>query len=203
VQAQQQAAAVVVAARALQIVDEATNAQGLEMLAQARKQTKTIDALRRKFVDPLNKHIKDINAFFKEGAAPLEEADRILTKKTRDWRAKVDEANRAAEAKLKAQAEAQHARDVAKAEAKGQEPPPCMPIVPTVAPPAKTVATETGTVTFVERWSFEITDAALVPRELCCPDEKKIGQMVRAKAWQPDAAPAGVRITVSQEPTVR
>ena len=203
VQAQEQAAAVVVAARELAIVDEATNARGLEMLATARRQAKNIDALRRKFVDPLNKHIKDINAFFKAGAAPLEDANRILSVKTRDYRAKVAEEARKEEERLRLLAEKRHERAVEKAEARGEEPPPLMPIVPTVAAPAKTISTDSARVTFVERWSFEITDAAAVPRELCCPDEKKIGQLVRAKFWQPDAAPAGIRITVTQEPTVR
>ncbi len=160
-QRQQAAAAIVQQAQALTICDEASLNRALAMLSQCRGEIKAVDALRRRFVDPLNDHVKDINRFFADNVAPLKEADGIIVTKSSTYR-----------------------RDV--------------------QAPAKTVTTDNGaTVTFVERWSFEITAPKDVPRDLCCPDEKKIGQMVRAKVWQPEEAPAGIRITVNREPTVR
>jgi hypothetical protein len=191
-------------ARALEVVDEASNGLALTMIAECRKATSRIDDLRRKFVDPLNAHVKNINSFFKDQVAPADEANRILTKKASDYRMKVAEAARKEQERLRLLAEKRQQAAAEKAEAKGLEAPPVMPIVPTVAAPAKTVQTDTGAkVTFVERWSFEVTDPDAVARNLCCPDEKKIGQMVRAKVWKPEDAPAGIRITVTQEPTVR
>jgi hypothetical protein len=202
-EAASQALSIVEQARGLDIVDEATNGRALTMLSQARKYTKEIDALRHGFVDPLNAHIKDINAYFADKAAPAKEADTILAQKTSRYRAAVQEAARKEQERLRLLQEKRQERAVAKAEERGVEPPPVVVLIPTVAPPAKTVQTGSGSITFVERRTFEITDAAAVPRDLCCPDEKKIGQMVRAKAWEPQNAPAGIRIIVTQEPSVR
>lgn len=205
IEATSRAAAVLTRAQAITVKDQATEAEATDLLAEARKGTKGIEALRRSFVDPLNEHVKNINAFFRRGATPLADADRLLGQKLTDYRAKVAEAARKEEERLRAQQEAKHAKAVERAEAKGLEAPPAMPLVPTIARPAKTVEASDGgaKVTYVERWGFEITDAAAVPREFCCPDEKKIGQLVRAKFWQPDQAPPGIKITVTHEPTVR
>lgn len=44
------------------------------------------------------------------------------------------------------------------------------------------VETDVGRATITERWTYEIIDANLVPRDYCCPDEKRIGQLVRGGA---------------------
>jgi hypothetical protein len=60
------------------------------------------------------------------------------------------------------------------------------PIVPATAT-TRRVMTRAATV-----WRFEVTDATLVPREFCCPDERKIREHVNRNK---DAAGiAGVRI---------
>jgi len=203
-EAQTQVRTIADEARDLVICDEATNGTGLSMLAQCRKATKRIDELKKRWLDPLNRQIKVIRDDFDAMAAPAREADQILARKTADYRMKVQEAARKEQERLRILAEKRQERAAAKAEERGCEPPAIIPLMPTVAPPAKTVETESGAkITFVERWSFEITDAAAVPRDLCCPDEKKIGQLTRAKFWSPDKAPAGIRIIVTQEPSVR
>jgi hypothetical protein len=45
-------------------------------------------------------------------------------------------------------------------------------------PPSRSLPTVSGT-RKQTYWKFEITDPGLVPREYCCPDEKKIGEFVR------------------------
>lgn len=203
-EAQQQVAEVVRVAAAVEIHTEVDYAQAMDLLAECRRRAKAIDGLRIKFVGPLNDHIKVVNKFFKDAAQPLKEADAILASKGTDYRAEVQAKVDKENARQRKLAEQRQQRAADKAEATGTVPPVAMPVVPTVAPPAKTVATASGgKVTMVERWSFQITDASAVPRDLCCPDEKKIGQLVRAKAWQPEEAPPGIAITVTQEPTVR
>jgi hypothetical protein len=190
-------------ARALQIVDAQTFDLAASMLAQARKATKRIDALRTLFVKPLNDHVKTINAFFAEMAGPASEADRILAGKTNAWRAKVAEDARKEQERLRKLQEQRYERAVAKAEVRGVEPPPMAPIIPTVAAPAKTVTTTTGEkLTYRKNYSFEITDPLPVPRDWCCPDEKKIGQAVRAQIITEANAPAGIRVIVSETSSV-
>lgn len=191
-------------ARELTIVDEPTNNRALTMLATARKYTKSIDALKKRWLDPLNDQIKLIRGDFDQMAAPAKEADQILARKTADYRFKVAEAARKEQERLRLLAEKRQERAEARAAERGVEPPPVQPLIPTVAPPAKTVATDGGAkVTFRKQFHFEITDAGKVPREWCCPDEKKIGQAVRAEILTAENAPAGIRIWSTEEPTVR
>lgn len=191
-------------ARALTIVDEATNGQALDMLAQCRKAGKRIDALKKRWLAPLDAQIKLIRSDFDEMAAPAKEADAILSRKTSSYRMQVQEAARKEQQRLRLLAEKRQAAAAAKAEVRGVEPPPVMPIVPTVAPPAKTVATDSGAkVTYRKQYHFEIVDAAAVPRDWCSPDEKKIGAAVRAQILTADNCPAGVRVWVTEEATVR
>ena len=67
------------------------------------------------------------------------------------------------------------------------------PVVHVEAPP------KVDGVSYVEHWTFEITDPASIPREYLIPDEKKIRQVVRV--LKGDAKIAGVRIYA--EKTVR
>jgi hypothetical protein len=190
-------------ARELVICDEKSNGLALDMLSQVRKAVKRIDALKKRWLDPLNEQIKLIRSDFDAMAAPAREADAILARKTSEYRMKVAEEARKEQERLRLLAERRQERAVAKAEERGVEPPPVMPIVPTVAPPAKTVATESGTVTYRKQFHFEITDASAVPREWCIPDEKKIGAAARAEVIGPNNPLPGVRVWVTEEATVR
>lgn len=57
--------------------------------------------------------------------------------------------------------------------------------------------------TYRKQTHMEITDANAVPREWCCPDEKKIGAAARAGIITHENCPAGVRVWVTEEATVR
>lgn len=204
VEVQEQALSIVDEARELAIVDEASNNYALDMLSRARKYTKNIDALKRRWLNPLNDQIKLIRSDFDAMAAPAKEADQILSRKTSDYRSKVQEAARKEQERLRKLAEARQERAAAKAEARGEEPPPVMPIIPTVAAPAKTVKTDGGAqITYRKQTHFEITDAAAVPREYLSVDEKKVGAAVRAGIATPENPIPGVRIWITEEATVR
>lgn len=191
-------------ARDLVIVDETTNALALDLLSQVRKAGKRIDALKKRWLDPLNAQIKLIREDFDAMSAPAKEADQILARKTSDYRMKVQEAARKEQERLRLLAEKRQAKAAERAEERGVEAPPVMPIVPTVAAPAKTVATESGAkVTYRKQTHFEITNATEVPREWCVPDEKKLGAAARAGIITPENSPAGVRVWITEEATVR
>lgn len=188
-------------ARDLEITDEATNAVALDLLGQVRKAGKRIDALKRRWLDPLNAQVKVIRDDFAAMAAPAAEADRILSQKTSAYRTKVAEAARKEQERLRLLAEKRQERAAVRAEERGVEPPPVMPIVPTVAAPAKTVATESGAkITYRKTPHMEITDPDAVPRQFCSPDEKKC----RAALVNGIVAEIpGVRYWVTEEATVR
>lgn len=191
-------------ARELQIIDEASNALALELLAQVRRAGKHIDALKKRWLDPLNAQIKLIRSDFDAMAAPAKEADAIIARKTSEYRMKVQEAARKEQERLRLLAERRQERAAEKAAERGTDPPPVMPIVPTVAAPAKTVATDSGArVTYRKQTHFEVTDPAAVPREYLSVDERKIGAAVRAGIVGPDNPLPGVRIWVTEEPVVR
>ena len=190
-------------ARELEIVDEASNAQALNMMAACRKAGKRMDALKKRWLDPLNSQLKLIRSDFDTMAAPAKEADRILTQKTGAYRMKVAEAARKEQARLNALAARRQEKAAARAEERGEDAPPVIPLVPTVAAPAKTVATDEGKVTYRKTPHFEIVDASAVPREYLSVDEKKIGAAVRSGIATPDAPIPGVRIWITEEPVVR
>ena len=189
-------------ARALEIVDEPTYNIALSVLAQCRKAGKRFDDLKKKWTAPLKQQVKDqcgvIERDLDEMAAPAREADAVLTAKTNAWRLKVAELARKAQEHDRLKQERAHERAVERAEAKGVEPPPMSPVLPTYAPPAKTVETADGSrVTFTRRFHMEIEDASLLPREYLVPDEVKIRKVASAGIQIP-----GVRSWYTEEPSV-
>ena len=191
-------------ARELEIRDEATNALALDMLSSARKAHKRIEALKKRWLDPLNAQGKLIRDDFAAMAAPAKEADQILAAKTSAYRAKVAEAARKEQERLRLLAEKRQERAAERAEAKGVEPPQVIPIAPTVAPPAKSVETDSGAkITYRTQTHFEVVDAALVPDTYKTIDERKIGAAVRAGIATPEDPIPGVRIWVTEEAVVR
>lgn len=188
----------------LDVVDDPSNDFALSLLADLRAAVKQIEMHKQRYTKPLNDHLKMIRGDFDRMAAPAIEASGILSKKIGVYRAKLDEAARKEQERLRLQAERKQERAAERAEAKGLEPPIPQPIVPKVAPPAKTVTTTSGAkVTFRSVPKFEIVDEALVPREYLKVDEVKIGAAVRSKlATEANPIP-GVRIWVDQEPVTR
>jgi hypothetical protein len=203
-QAETQVRTIADVARELEIRDEATNAEALDMLSQARKACKRIEALKKRWLDPLNRQVKLIRDDFTAMAAPAKEADQILSVKTSAYRAKVAEAARKEQERLRLLAEKRQAKAAERAEAKGVEPPPVIPIAPTVAPPAKSVQTDSGSrVTYRTQTHFEVTDAALVPDAYKTIDERKIGAAVRSGIATSENPIPGVRIWTTEEAVVR
>lgn len=121
-------------------------------------------------------------------AAKAEQAAREKREREEAKARALEEQGRAAEAeaKRKAAEEAEAAR-MREAEAK-RAAAASMPVAPVVHMEAPKIAG----VSSRQVWKFEITDAALLPREYLAPDEKAIGAVVRALGERANIA--GVRV---------
>lgn len=107
-------ATVVEQARAIDVrtPDEASFATAfLSRIATAKRQG---EAARRFLVDPLNEHVKRINAQFKETAAPLDEADQVVRQKVLTYQREAQ--RQAAEEQARLDAERRAAEEAAEAE---------------------------------------------------------------------------------------
>lgn len=165
---------VVAKAETFEIVSELTAAEAngtLRWIAGAKQE---LEERRKFFVKPLNDHVKEINALFKEVGDPLNIADRLMRTKVIEWRKQVEEVARKKQAELQRRAEQARARQEEKAAAKGEPPPPPAP-VPTIEVP-KTA----GGVTTVKTWTFEITDITKVPRTYLDLNETLVRKHIRA-----------------------
>lgn len=142
----------------------ATAAQVLNWIAVTKKK---IEERRKFFVQPLNEQVDKINALFKGYVRPLTDARAIMDEKIIVWNRKQEAERLAEEEKVRRQAEKLSKKTgVAVQEIIESAP---------VAEVPKTV----GTLTVTKRWTHEILDPLVVPREYLMVDEVKIGRAVR------------------------
>jgi hypothetical protein len=180
----------------LNVVDEATNTVALDMLWRVRKAGKRIDALKTRWLDPLNAQIKLIRSDFDAMAAPARKADVILARKTSEYRLALAEAVAAEQRRL--EEETKKAIELADLyRALGETPAP-VPVV-LVAPPPKSVTTNAGSkITYRSTVHFEVENESLIPAEFWFIDQSKLGVAIRAGQTIP-----GVRVWKTEEPVVR
>lgn len=154
----------------------------------------TIRDLRAKVAETFDGIISKAHAAHKEAVAqkkrfddPLDEGQRAIRRKMNDYDAeqdrirKLEQAKLEAEAKRKAEEEAlELAAELEKAGLKEEaafvvENPeqPAQVIIPKTTPKVEGFHPRTN-------WTFDVIDAALVPREYLCLDMVKIGKVVRA-----------------------
>ncbi len=122
--------------------EEVTASEKLALVVEARK---NLETQRKFFVQPLNKHVKDINAFFKQYSGRVDKTEKSIKEAIKAYRAAV---------RL---AEQENEDDLAPS---------------TIEPPKKTKGGKTVGSSF--RWIFEVEDASKVPADYMIPDEKKI-----------------------------
>ena len=129
-----------------------------ETLSFISASKKNLEDQRTFLVGPLNAHVKDINAKFKEWAAPLVEADVVLRKKVLAYHqevARLAEAEREVEVVLGV---------------------PEKDLVPL---PAKLVNTPTGSTTVRKTWTYEVEDYALIPKAYLMIDDQVINLAIK------------------------
>lgn len=182
-------------ARDLVVASPDAKAEGLELVARARKAVRTSETRRTALVKPHNDQVRDINRAFKEATDPFREVDTIVSGKVLAFdRA---ERQRAAEAAAAAERERLEAeallREAEKAEAAGKPEVAGALLEKAIAEeacardsqaqakiPPKTVAVDAGTVSVRNKpWTYRVVDEACVPREYLCLDSPKIRDAIR------------------------
>jgi hypothetical protein len=181
-------------------------AAATNLLSIIKTSEKALEEQRTFLVKPLNDHVKTINNRFKLYSQPLERATTVLKNKILHFNREMQRLReeelakrRKAEAEERARQEAEarrireEAEAAAAAEALATGKPYEAPVIETpqfVAPPApppapsyqvqKTVRADLGTATAKKKWTYEIEDENLIPREYMTADLKKIGAVVKA-----------------------
>lgn len=100
---EQQVAAVVDAAHAIEVRNAAEQEAAVEFLAVAARERKNAEAARTKLVKPLNDHVKMINETFKPKTTALDEASQVVKQKVLVYRAEQEELRKEAQARLDAE----------------------------------------------------------------------------------------------------
>ena len=177
-------------AQGIEIIDDETDLEAAEFLAQVKTARKRVDELRHWFTNPLETQKKAIIARFRATDAPLEQAQKIVGGKHISFVSEQRERARREQERLRRLAEAKQARQAARAEEKGLEAPPVQIPMPTIQAPPKTVHTAFGSVSTRTVWKHEVVDMAALPDEYKIADEVKLGKVVRAGVREI----AGVRI---------
>lgn len=144
-------------AKNLQVTNQHTAQQAVEVLAAAKRAKTTMETARKMFVGPLDKHVKSINGWFKSKLAPVTEADAITRKKLGEYQAQQEKiAPEEAERQRKEQEEA-YRKQLAEAKERGESPAPVAIIEEESSPRAATFSTHGMAKTRSLGWTYEVT----------------------------------------------
>ena len=162
----------------LEIQDETSLMQASETLWAIRTFLKKVESVRVFFTKPLNDHLKDINAEFKQISAPLSILDKQITQKLKNYRQQIEAKRLEEQARLDAEAQARQETSLI--------PEVIAPIVPAQS---KSVQTETGKITFIKIRRWELEDISKVPLEYLKLDDAKITAVIKAGGNIPGIRP--------------
>lgn len=165
------------AADALEVKNEASNAEATAQTGVAKKMIKELEAKRKEVTADAREFVSGVNAIFKNLTDPLTAITKGLEGKQKPYQTRLVLERRKAEELARKATEDAQAKLNAEAEAAGVQPvqldAPVAPKIPT------TTRTETGTSYTVTTWKHEIIDAAQVPREFCEPVDRLIREAVK------------------------
>ena len=154
-------------ARELVIIDEEGAENANELLVFVANAKKKLEEQRVFLTKPLNDHVKDINAKFKEWVEPLDTANTLVRRNMLGFQ-KMQEALRIEARRL----EEERRKEM---EPEEVEELPDLPFEMKV----RSVKGDSGSTSVRKTWTFEITDDTLVPREYLIVDEGVISLAVR------------------------
>ena len=153
----------------LEIQDETSLIQASETLGAIRSFLKKVETVRVFFTKPLNDHLTNINAEFKQISAPLSNLDKQITQKLKDYRQQIEAKRLEEQARLDAEAQARQETSLI--------PEVIAPIVPAQS---KSVQTETGKITFMKVRKWKVVNLLNVPQEYFILDETRITKLVKS-----------------------
>ncbi len=165
-------------ANMIEVCDENSNLAAKALDATIDAVLKQGKAELKEITDPITLGIKRLREKFANAALPLERAKVALKAKTDHYYFATQEAIRKENERQRKLTEARQMRAEKRAEEKGLEAPQPVIPMPTVQAPPKSIRTEAGTVTTIEKWTFEVADPFAVPRDCCSPDNQRIQRRV-------------------------
>jgi len=182
-----------------------------ENLRKIKSKAKELDGLRKSLTKPIDESKKRIMELFKEPFEYLTRAESHVKKAMIGWQADQEKVRQAEQArlaeiqrkeaeKLQQQAAKEAARvgslktDAAKANAaaKAEALKAKAEVVSNMTTTVESKIQEVSGISTRKMWKFEITDVNKIPREYMIPDEKYIGQIVRASAGKKEIP--GIRV---------
>ena len=165
-----------------------------EEMTAAEEVLKELRRRKKLWLEAVEKTVKSAHAAWKEAVAhrdsiakPIDAAERVVKSRIADYvyeqrrKAEAERRRLQAEAEAKAEAERQRAIKAAQRLKTEELREQRLAEAETMVAPVVNVAPEipeTKLSTFTT-WSFQIVDAAAIPREYLVPDEKRIGAIVR------------------------
>ena len=179
----------VVSAGRAEIKTLADMEQGADLDRMLAGAIKKLDEERTGFVKPLNEVVNKINAKFKAPIKALKDARTTIQNKMTGFRAveqrrlaeeqaaaqkKMEDAALAEAEKLDAQGKTEQAEAVIEDATELTAAPPGL-----AAMSGPVRGNYGGTASFIPVWTATIVDPDKVPREFCCPDERKIREAVK------------------------
>jgi len=161
-------------ANAHMVIDQSQADEANEILTKINHGLKQIEAKRTSFTAPLNQSLKEINASFKKMVEPIKYAKDELTSRLMTWRRQ--EQSMIDAEREKAVREEERRRKIQEAHAaKGHV------VKEDITPVVKPIPFSVNDTTKVQkRWTHEIEDEALVPREYLIVNGPAITAAVRA-----------------------
>ncbi len=195
-----------VAVDGLTVRDEAGYMEADGFVHRLTKSRKTIIAWFQPIVTAANLAHKTATAKRAEALLPLDEADRIVTTKMREWRVR-DRAEKEAKARedaerLRKVEEERQLRLAAEAEAQGDAALAEQIIEqPVTVAPVEPVPVKGDGVSWRTDWKWRVVDEDKIPRRYMVVDEKRIGGVVRA--LKADAQIPGIEVYSEEIPIRR
>lgn len=151
-------------AKGLKVTNELEGKTANEISLGLKKTISKLEARRKYHVEPLNEALKRINNSFKAKTEPIKEVFNIVREKLSTY---MIAENRKKE--VEAKDKNNKAKEFLGDEAKEQAP-----------KPQTQVTSSFGKSFITKRWTWELFDINIVPKEYLILDEKKINQMIKA-----------------------
>lgn len=173
-------------AQSYQVTIPAQFEAGAEDLKRVKGAAARLEEERTKITSPLNASLKAVNSFFRKPAERLAEIERIIKQRLRSFDEEQERKRRLEQARLDAEADAERRRlqeIAARATERGQEGKAQKfeeRAERIVAPTAQLATPKVTGLAKRDNWVFRVKDASKLPREFLMPDEKKMGQLVKA-----------------------
>lgn len=181
--------------KALQITDGNSLLQANAALASVTRLQRSAEERRLFFVKPLKEHVKRIDTLFRAIVEPLEEANGLLRDKIVAYREQLRKAAEAAqrkqveaiveaeqlktEAQLAAEEGAKNEARMLRQDAQAAEE-KALQLASAATGPSRLMTTGGTTVAARKRWTFQVIDAAAVPREYLGVNESALRKAVQS-----------------------